>query len=242
MKKTMLAVVATCVFVGIAGRAHAQTPPPTKNAFLDVNFGFQVNSQTITISSTPTIYGEIAFIDSSQKISGSPFIDVSGGYRVWKDFSIGLGVVTTFNKSSDSTVSASIPSPIFFDRRIVTTSTVSNLEHKERSAALLFGWTTPISDKLDATVTAGPAYIKVFQGLVANVDVVANSQTSTPRPEVQTATKIGFSIGGDITYLVTPRVGVGGVARYLAAKADLASVSDLKVGGFQVGGGLRVRF
>jgi len=95
MKKTIVATVATGVLLVFAGSTHAQTPGPTKNIFLDANFGFQANSQTMTVSSTPIIYGEIAFIDSSQKIGSSPFLDVTAGYRVWKDFSIALGLATT---------------------------------------------------------------------------------------------------------------------------------------------------
>ena len=242
MKKTMMAAVATGVFALLAGSTHAQTPAPSKNIFVDVNFGFQARSQTITVSTTPIIYGEIAFIDSSQKVGGSPFLDVTAGYRVWKDLSIALGLATSFGGSETATVSASIPSPIFFDRRVVTNATVTDLEHTERSASLLFSWTTPISDKMDGTVIAGPTYIKVSQGVVANVDVPASTQNANPRPEVQTATKVGFSFGGDVTYLVRPRVGIGGMARYVAAHADLASVPDLKIGGFQFGGGLRLRF
>jgi hypothetical protein len=41
---------------------------------------------------------------------------------------------------------------------------------------------------------------------------------------------------------LTRRYGVGAFIRYAGATVDLPSVSDLKVGGFQIGGGLRVRF
>jgi hypothetical protein len=82
----------------------------------------------------------------------------------------------------------------------------------------------------------------VTQGLVTNVTVPANTQTANPSPEIQTATKVGFSFGGDVTYLVRPRVGIGGMARYVAAHADLPSAPNLKIGGFQFGGGLRLRF
>jgi hypothetical protein len=43
--------------------------------------------------------------------------------------------------------------------------------------------------------------------------------------------------------MVTPRYGVGGLARYSRGSIDLDNASDsLKVGGFQIGAGLRVRF
>jgi hypothetical protein len=48
--------------------------------------------------------------------------------------------------------------------------------------------------------------------------------------------------GGDVTYLLRPKTGIGFTARYTAAKVDLASVPDVRIGGFQIGGGLRLRF
>jgi hypothetical protein len=56
-------------------------------------------------------------------------------------------------------------------------------------------------------------------------------------------TTVGINLGVDVTYLVTKRFGVGGLARYTWGSADLAGAADkLTVGGFQIGGGLRVRF
>jgi hypothetical protein len=56
-------------------------------------------------------------------------------------------------------------------------------------------------------------------------------------------TTVGINLGVDVTYLVTKRFGVGGLARYTWGSADLDGAADkLTVGGFQIGGGLRVRF
>ena len=54
---------------------------------------------------------------------------------------------------------------------------------------------------------------------------------------------MGVHFGVDLTYMVTPRFGVGGIARYSWGSADLAGAEDsVTVGGFQIGAGLRVRF
>ena len=43
--------------------------------------------------------------------------------------------------------------------------------------------------------------------------------------------------------MINPRFGVGGMARYVWGSVDLENSTDsLKLGGFQIGGGLRVRF
>jgi hypothetical protein len=57
-------------------------------------------------------------------------------------------------------------------------------------------------------------------------------------------TTIGIHFGVDVTYMVNPRFGFGGIARYTWGSADLAGTDEdsLTLGGFQIGGGLRVRF
>lgn len=56
-------------------------------------------------------------------------------------------------------------------------------------------------------------------------------------------TTVGLNVGVDVTYLVTKKIGVGGLARYTRGSADLDGATEkLTVGGFQIGGGLRIRF
>jgi hypothetical protein len=52
---------------------------------------------------------------------------------------------------------------------------------------------------------------------------------------------MGVNIGADVTYTITPRYGAGGFIRYAHGQVDLPTVSDLGVGGVQIGFGLRVR-
>jgi hypothetical protein len=54
---------------------------------------------------------------------------------------------------------------------------------------------------------------------------------------------MGIHFGVDITYLVTPRYGVGVLARYTWGSADITGADEsVTVGGLQIGGGLRIRF
>jgi hypothetical protein len=58
--------------------------------------------------------------------------------------------------------------------------------------------------------------------------------------------QIGFNVGADLTYRFANNFGVGAMVRYARATAGLTlddgSALDVKVGGFQIGGGLRIRF
>jgi hypothetical protein len=245
MKKTtsLVLLMTGAVILGTATGAIAQTPP-TKNIFVDVNFGVQPQSHTFSTEAFPIVYNEVAIINSTQGVDGSAFMDVQGGYRVWRDLSAGLGLTTTFTVKGDANVEGGIPHPIFYDTYVNSTQTVQDLEHREQSIHLFVMWTSPVTDKIDASVSFGPSYVKVFQDVVigANIPGSQGPQSFTPVSDQQTATTWGFNLAGDVTFLITPRIGVGGMLRYVGAKADLPAVPDLEVGGFQVGGGVRIRF
>jgi len=242
MTKTIAVAFAAAGFITITAIPAAAQTVPTKNIFLDVNFGVQPTSGTFLISAAPIIYGETAPLTSTQPFGSAPFLDASAGYRVWRDLSVGIALTTTFTSTSEATVVVGVPSPVFFDRRISQTITIDELERKERSAHLVIGWTTPVSDKVDASVMGGPSYIKVFQDLVQGVTVQDGTQNATATADTQTATSVGFHFGGELTYLIRPKIGMGGMFRYVKASVDLPAVLDLKGGGMQLGGGLRLRF
>ena len=246
MKKTTslvsMVTIAGAVILGTATVAFAQAPPPTKNIFVDVNFGGQPQSRTFSTEAFPVVYNEVAIIRSNQGVDGSAFMDIQGGYRVWRDLAVGLGWTTTFTTKGTAEVTGAIPHPLFYDTYVETTQTVNDLEHRERSVHILFMWTSPITDKMDASVSAGPSYIKVTQDVVTGASVPNGTQTFTPITEEQSDGVWGFNFGGDVTYLITPNIGVGGMLRYIKATADLPSVPNLDIAGFQVGGGVRIRF
>jgi hypothetical protein len=53
------------------------------------------------------------------------------------------------------------------------------------------------------------------------------------------------NVGGDVAYFSTPHVGVGGTAQSTGATFEMtvpSGTADVKAGGLQVGGGLRLRF
>lgn len=243
MKKTMnLALLITTVILGNVSGAAAQAPPPSKNIFVDLNFGVQPASRTFSMEAFPIVYGETAIINANQGVDGSAIMDLMGGYRVWKSVSAAIGYTTTFASKGTAVVTGAIPHPLFFDTRVESTQTVEDLEHQERSVHISVMWTSPVTDKIDASIFAGPSYVKVRQDLVTSVNVPPGTQTFTPISGEETASVWGFHIGGDVTFLFTPHVGAGAMMRFVTAQADLPSVPDLDVAGFQISGGVRIRF
>lgn len=243
MKKAQIPLlILTVVFeLAVAGSAAAQAPP-LQRLFFGANMGIQPSARTFEVKANPIVYGEVAPVTSVEGVDGTAMVDLQGGYRIRPNLSIALGVTTTMSTNSEARVVALIPDPLLYDRHITRESGVTGLKHTERSAHLSVMWTTPVAGKLDATVLGGPSYIKVFQDLVQNVDVPVGTQNSVPLPEQATATKLGFHVGGDLIYGLTPAVGLGVMARFVGATADLPSVPDVKVGGIQYGAGIRLRF
>ena len=236
-KTTSLLWIATALTMS-AAPAAAQT---TKNIFVDVNAGVQVASRTFVVDARPIVYNEAAILSTSHKVGSGVLFDVSGGYRVWRDLSIALGY-NYADGSADAQMTAGVPHPLFHDRRVETTVTVDSVKHSENAFHVQAVWTMPVTDKMDASFSFGPSFIHVSQELVTNITVAAGTQNATPAPETQSGTAKGFQIGADLSYLLNPRYGVGGFIRYVGGSVDLPSVENLKLGGFQIGGGARLRF
>src|SRR5690606_2244748 len=96
------------------------------------------------------IYEEAGTVTSTTNWTSGSLIDAGFGVRVWKNMTIGLAYHQEEN-DTDSSISGSIPSPIFFNRpRQVNEAVV--LERKERAAHLVFGWVIPFNEKLDVMV------------------------------------------------------------------------------------------
>ena len=235
-KTTSMLWMATALAMS-AAPAAAQT---TKNIFLDINGGVRVASSSFVVDAFPIVYGETAILSTSQDAGSGALIDVSGGYRVWRDLSIGLGFGYA-RGSGDAAMTAGVPHPLFHDRRVVTNAT-ADAKRSEKAVHIQATWTMPVTDKIDASFVFGPSFISVSQEVVNNITVTPNTQNATPSVESESGTAKGFHVGADLSYMLNPRYGVGGFLRYVGGSVDLPSVPDVKAGGFQVGGGARLRF
>ena len=233
-----------CVaFCAASAQAASAQMTWTDKGFVNVTFGVQVGSHDLDTSSAFTLYDEQGTVDTTQKVKSGGLFDVSGGYKVWRNLAIGVGYSWT-SSDADAAVTASVPDPAFFDRPRAVTASASSLEHSESVINLSGVWMVPVTDKIEVGVSAGPSIFIVKQ------DVPSSLQISEPGPTVSTVnvnsvskTTVGVNFGVDVAYMINKRYGVGGIARYTWGSADIEGASDsLTVGGFQIGGGLRVRF
>ena len=109
-------------------------------------------------------------------------------------------------------------------------------------ASLLLSWTTALTDRMEASVFLGPGFVHVKQD-VAIATVAPGSQAVTMGIQSQSAsTAKAGTVGVGLMQRMTDRIGVGVFVRYAGGQVDLPAVAKLKVGGVQVGGGVRALF
>ena len=218
----------------------------TDQGFVNASIGVQGGSRSLATSTEFTIYDETGSLTTTQDVGGGAFFDVSGGYKVWRNLAVGIGF-SRVGSEADVAVQASVPDPGVFDRPRAATANVSGSQYSELAIHLSGTWMMPVTDKVDVGFAFGPTIFLVSQDMPT---ALTPDNISEPGPTIQQIgltsvdnTTVGVHFGLDATYLVTPRIGVGVLVRYSVGSADLAGATDgLTVGGFQIGGGLRLRF
>ena len=238
-KTTILAVLTAALSLAASSPAMAQAQQPT-SIFVDVNVGAQTQSRTIESSTSFPLYGETAIINAAQSIDGGALFDISGGYRFMRKFGVALGV-STFSKSGEGSLVASIPSPIAFNRPAAVTSTATDVKHKELGTHVMFVYFVPVLTNFDVSVFAGPSFFRLTQDILS-ATVPTGTQTISVARQSQKGNATGANAGINFNYMFRPNYGGGLFLRYAGATVDLPSASGVKVGGFQVGVGLRLRF
>lgn len=239
--------------------AQAQSPagvPPEPGRFnVFVNGGFQIASQDVTRSTAFPLYEEQAQIDFAQSdIGGGAFWEIGGTYRVRGDLGAGLSY-SFLSSSGNATVNGSIPHPLLFDSFRQLTASADDLEHKERVVNLFATWHMPLTERIDVTFSAGPSFFNISQEFIRSISFSETSPfNEITLDSVELAAMkqngVGFNVGADATYhamrFMGADLGVGAMIRYTRGTADF-DVSDTEsfsvtAGGFQLGGGIRVRF
>jgi hypothetical protein len=251
MKKTSWFVAWVLVLVVGTSLAEAQTSVWQDSGYLAVSVGGQVRSRSFTEVSAPEIYDEPASVTVPHEVGAAVLVDVAGGMRVWRNLGIGVGY-SRFSDKYTPTLSAKVPNPVVFDNPRDASSSAGEFSHTESVVHLQFLWMMPLSEYIHVAAVVGPSFFSVGQDVVADLTLTEGSQPFSTVTIASVATTdekkwaVGFTAGLDATYLITIRMGAGVFVRYSAASADLpvagGGTTSVAAGGFQVGGGLRVRF
>jgi hypothetical protein len=230
--------------LALAPGARAQAPE-SPTFFAGVNIGFQLQSGVVTTINSFPVYDETAAVTASLEVDPGMMIDLSAGYRFREDLGVAIAV-SRFSESSDSTMTAIVPHPVFFNTPRTVTGEAEGLDRSELGIHFQAVWfpTVPdvLPDDMRIAVFGGPTIFSLDQQLIGTAVVPAETQDAVPVVQTQSKSGIGFNIGADVTYPLTPRWGVGGFLRYAGGSVDLPAAEDVGVGGFQLGVGARVGF
>ena len=238
MKKTAVLCLVFCALA--APRAHAQMKW-TDKGFANINIGGQSGSHDVQTATTFVVYDEDAHVNTTQKTGGGFLFDLNGGYKVWSNLVVAVGY-TFMSDSTDGAVTATIPDPAVFDRPRTVTATANDLKHSENALNFMGVWMIPVTDKIDVGLSFGPTVFFVNQELPDTLTFTEPAPTVTGITKKEISkTAGGVNLGVDMTYLLTPKMGVGGILRYTHGSVDIEGDS-LTVGGFQIGVGARYRF
>jgi hypothetical protein len=257
---TCLLFLCACCALTLSAEAQTQptsAPTTTERAYGTLSFGGQVGSHSFTVVSTPEIYQEPASISSAYKTGGGGFVDIGGGWRVWRQLSVGL-TYSHFGNRSPADVTALIPNPLIRNSYRGATTTANDLKRSEDTLHIPFSWPVPLGDKfkfggkLRIVGFIGPSFIHVSQDIVTNLNLAEGAppfSTVTISSVSTTAEKgwgAGVNVGVDTAYKLTTSFDAGLLLRYTGATATLTGPTGeqpkAKAGGFQIGAGLRYRF
>lgn len=259
----MRAGVAAVALMLVASAAQAQV-----SAFISTNAAaHQPAAPDFRQEGSGPLRQETTTLSSEQQFGTALAFDVGGGVlgRLGARWRLGVGVA--FSRARDSrraTVHLTLPHPIVFYRPgTATSSTDEGLERRELGThiqAVLETGRGPVVVR----VFGGPSHIRLAQTVVSDVQVGETLDLSPQLPYVVTITGVetsevavsawGYHVGADAGVFFGRHIGIGGLARYSRATADLPNALQAAVdrtgtptsrqtlGGLSLGGGLRLRF
>jgi hypothetical protein len=228
-----------------AGRADAQW-----NGFVHINGSVQTDDRTVMHSLTERVYGETATYEATMTSPGGTVVDAWAGVRVWGDVGVALGA-TVLNARGATSISGSVPSPLFRNRHRAASIERQGLNHQQVGVHLPLVYVLPVSERIHVAVSAGPSWFRLrhdeltavtLGGEVAPYTAVGLAGFAMAEDE---GTGFGYNAGLDVTYLQIRNFGVGLFLRYTGGSVQMDfpdGARSVKVGGAQGGAGLRFRF
>jgi hypothetical protein len=241
-------IIAVVAAVVISRPAAAQT---NERIFISVDGTYQSGTKDFNDGASFPLYAETATFTTGYHLKPGPAFNIAGSGRVMRQLAVGIAV-SRYSRETPIAVLASLPHPFFFNRARPLSADVTGMYREEHAVHVQLRALLPSqSPHFQVAVFGGPSFYTVTQDVLNQVGYTeaypydAITPTNGQSSNVSTS-KVGFNAGADIAYFFTRQLGVGGIAQYAGTTIKLDSAGgdtvDAKVGGFQVGGGLRLRF
>jgi opacity protein-like surface antigen len=259
MRKSVLFFAsAVLVFlVGLPVTAGAQQASPKAwqpfdgKLLISANVGIQVGDNDLSRTSNFDLYDEQATVTVNQTINNGFFFEIGGAYQYRPTYGFGItwGILSN---SGEGNISGQLPHPQFFEQPRSFSADASDLKHTEHSVHFQAIYFMPFTEKVDFQFSGGPSIFRTTQGLIRNVAFSENPPNfNTVTIDSVDVVELsdsgwGFNLGADMTYAVTPSIGVGALLRYTRGNIEFnlsdSQTADVTAGGFQLGAGVRFKF
>lgn len=247
----MRIAIALAVLLFSAGPVAAQG---FERGWLDVNLGVAVAAEDgYSVTKSGQLYSETATFTADYFWPRGANVDFGGGVMFNRVLGVGLSISGTAHKDT-AVVSARIPHPFRFNVFGSDSAETEELMKTEGAVHLQAMIVAAQSPRARLRVFGGPTYFRVRQDTFDDIRYAqvapplgGNSVTiiGAPFSEAE-ATGWGFHAGADVSYFFTRVVGVGGIVRFSRGSVDLIDLGgdavEVKTGGVQAGGGLRLKF
>ena len=249
----VLVAVLTCLLIAVSVSPVKAQEGLRGRFALHINFGYQFSSDDFREDIEFRAYGETARFVAVHEIKGGQVVDGGAFIQVWKQLAVG-GTFSQTEGTDATSVTGTVPHPLQVGLARSIVPQAFDLTRREKATHIHIAWLIPLPqvEKLDIRIMAGPSYFNLTQSSVPGV--IVSEAGGPPFDSVNVDSVVtgelvkngwGGHIGADISYMFSSFVGAGGFVRFAVGSVDLprgdTSVTA-SVGGFQSGGGLRVRF
>ena len=257
------AAAVVVILLGVAASAGAQAKPaqprpappravqPTDRIYISIDGAFQTGVEDFGETVSFIENAENGTFSTEYNVDSGPALNISAGAAIWGNIGLGVGV-TRFSHSTPISLTASVPHPFFFNRARSVSGDIGGLEREELAVHIQARANFMPSPKIQAVLFAGPSFFSVKQGIVSDFEITETYpyDAATFSRGVTTTveeSKVGFNAGADVGYFFTRQIGVGGSVQWSGTTIDAPTSGgtgtfEIKAGGLQAGGGLRLRF
>lgn len=222
--------------------------PPIPRGYVLFGGGYSSAANDFDTHTTLRSSAENGSYDVDYSLGGGPGLTIGAGIRAWKQLGVRIGA-SRFLGSTPATLTASVPHPFFFNKPRTTTGTIDGLTREDVSLDLHVLGMLPVNRRMMVSVFAGPTWMRVSQGIVQSFaytetypyDSIAFGSATTVD---NSASKVGFGAGADITYFLNRTVGVSGTVQFAGATMDLPvneETISIKTGGARLSVGVVIK-
>jgi len=240
-----------CIFT-IVGIWLVAAPAMAQNSRVTIAAGATAQPATTSFTDITTFpyFAETARTEGTYRVGDGVAFDIGGTVRVWRGLGVGLAV-TRATREAESETSVSFPHPFYFGMNRSGTWSSTALDRSERGVHLSAAWQLVDAPRFGVAVFGGPSLFSFEQAVVDEVEVIQSYPYDTIDARLVTGTidasAVGFHAGVDLGWFFTRHIGVGRLLRFTSATKKGMRIGegdpfDLKLGGMQGGGGIRLRF